>query len=293
KLKMNYRFYNYDNGTPEIKFSDWVLTDAVSAKAFFSPLAPVQSISISYTKQNAGSELNWRPSREWNVGAAYGFERYSWIRADVNATNENSGKVYVDWKPTAWITARANVLAAERRYENYDYLTFVGLAQWPAGDAVTRYSTAYRQFMFDNRDRFRAQASLAVVLVRNLTLTPTLSVRADQYPLGSPTRARLHFAERNHAAAELAGVLSPDTKILLSYMNDRQKQLISSAGQSVPPFPANQYYTAEVVDTVNTYIAAINHALLPNALDVTLTYSYVSANNSQPLVFANTTGPTL
>jgi len=74
-------------------------------------------------------------------------------------------------------------------------------------------------------------------------------------------------------------------------MNDRQKQLISSAGQSVPPFPANQYYTAEVTDNVNTYLAAVHHALIPNALDVTLTYAYVSANNTQPLIFANGTGP--
>jgi hypothetical protein len=293
KFKASYRFYDYDNGTPEIRFADWVLTDAVSAKAFFAPLAPVQSISISYTKQNAVSELTWRPSREWNVGVTYGFERYSWVRADVNATNENSGKVYVDWKPTGWVTARASVLAAERRYDSYDYLAFVGTTQWPAGDAVTRYSTAYRQFMFDNRDRIRAQASLAVDLVRNVTLTPTLLVRDDQYRLDPTTEVGLNFDKAISAGAELACVLSPDTKLLLSYMNDRQKQLISSAGQNVPPFPANQYYTAEVVDTVNTYTAGINHTVVPNAFDVTLTYSYVTANNSQPLIFANGTGPTL
>src|SRR5262249_8367135 len=163
KFKANYRFYDYDNGTPEIKFADWVLADAVSAKAFFAPLAPVQSISISYIKQNIGGELTWRPSPVWNVGVGYGLERYNWVRADVDATPENFGQASLDWKPTGWITARASVLAAARRYETYDYLGFVGAAQWPAGDAVTRYSTAYRQFMFDNRDRIRARASLAVV----------------------------------------------------------------------------------------------------------------------------------
>ena len=85
KFKASYRFYNYDNGSPEIKFADWMLVDAVSAKSFFAPLAPVQSISISYTKQNVGSELNWRPSREWNFGAIYGYERYDWMRTDVNS----------------------------------------------------------------------------------------------------------------------------------------------------------------------------------------------------------------
>ena len=219
----------------------------------------MQSISISYTKQNAGSELNWRPSREWNFGAGYGYERYNWLRADVNATKENSGKVYVDWKPASWITARASVLAAERRYENYDYLGFVGSAQWPAGAGVTQYSTAYRQFMFDNRDRFRAQASLAVDHFRNVTLTPTFSMRDDNYLLDPTTEVGAESDKAISAGVELAWMISPDTKVVVSYMNDHQQQMISSARQSVPPFPANQYYTADVTNTVNTYLAAIDH----------------------------------
>jgi hypothetical protein len=291
KFKTNYRFYNYDNGSPEIKFADWMLVDAVSAKSFFAPLAPMQSISISYTKQNAGGELNWRPTNEWNLGAIYGYERYNWTRADVDATHENSGKVYVDWKPAQWMTARASVLAAERRYESYDYLAFVGMAQWPNGAGVTQYSTAYRQFMFDNRDRLKAQASLAIDVVRNVTLTPTLSYRDDQYLLNPTTEVGLQFDRAASAGVELAWVVGPDTRLMVSYMNDRQKQVISSAGQNVPPFPVSQYYTAGVVDTVNTYIVAATHAVIPNKLDVTLSYSYVTAKNTQPLVFTDGTGP--
>ena len=131
KFKANYRYYDFDNGTPEIRFSDWVLTDAVSAKATTNNYAPVQTLSISYIKQNAGTELNWRPSRTWNLGVAYGFEHYNWLRADTNATNENSTKVYADWKPTGWITARVSALEARRRYEAYNYLAFFGYWQWP------------------------------------------------------------------------------------------------------------------------------------------------------------------
>ena len=295
KFKANYRYYDYHNGTPEIRFADWVFADAASAKGFIQTYAPVQSISISYTKQNAGGELTWRPWREWNIGAAYGFERYDWVRADANATKENSGKVYVDWQPTRWITARASVLAASRRYETYDYLGFVGAAQWPNGSAgsfgFTQYSTAYRQFMFDNRDRVKAQASVAVDLLRGLTLTPTVAVRDDDYRLNPATEVGLQFDRTTSAGVELVWVASPYTRFLVSYMHDLQKQSISSAGNSVPPFPTNQYYTAQVVDTVNTYLAAVTHAVIPNALDVTLSYTYVRSNNSQPLIFANGTGP--
>ena len=154
-----------------------------------------------------------------------------------------------------------------------------------------RYSTAYRQFMFDNRDRVKAQASVAVDLLRNLTLTPTVAVRDDDYRLNPATEVGLQFDRTTSAGVELVWVASPYTRFLVSYMHDLQKQSISSAGQSVPPFPANQYYTAQVVDTVNTYLAAVTHAVIPNALDVTLSYTYVRSNNSQPLIFANGTGP--
>src|SRR5262249_20584500 len=56
-------------------------------------------------------------------------------------------------------------------------------------------------------------------------------------------------------------------------------------------FPADQYYTAQVFDNVNTYIAGVSHAVIPNTLDLSLTYTYVTANNSQPMIFANGTGP--
>jgi hypothetical protein len=291
KFKASYRYYNFDNGSPEIKFADWVLVDANSAKNFFGALAPVQSISISYTKQNAGTELNWRPSSAWNFGAIYGYERYDWIRTDVSATQENSAKGYADSKPVAWVTARASVLGAERRYDIYYDLGLVGAAQWPNGAGVTQYASAYRQFMFDNRDRFRAQASLAVDIFRNVTLTPTVSIRDDDYRLNPATEVGLQSDKAISAGVELAWVASPDTKFIMSYMQDRQQQTITSAGQSEPPFPANAYYTANVRDTVHTYLAGMTHAVIPNKLDVSLAYSYVAANNSQPLIFATGAGP--
>ena len=289
KVKTSYRFYNYDNGTPEIKFSDWVLNDAFNAK-IFAFLAPVQSISVSYNKQNVGSEINWRPSREWNLGAMYGYERYDYIRTDVDTTRENSGKFYVDWKPAGWMTARASVLGSERRYDNYDYLAFVGIAQWPSGGA-SQYSTAYRQFMFDNRDRLRVQTSLAVDVFHNVTLTPTLSYRDDNYMLNRATEVGLNSDKAVSAGVELAWVASPDTKFVASYMRDHQEQLISSAGQNVAPFPPSAYYTANVVDNIDTYMVGATHAVIPYKLDLSLTYSYVTARNSQPLIFADGTGP--
>ena len=91
----------------------------------------ISSLSISYVKQDAGAELNWRPTKEWNVNAAYGYERYDYTQADAGATNENSVKASIDWKPFGWLTARASGYYADRIAENYNYFLNVASIQFP------------------------------------------------------------------------------------------------------------------------------------------------------------------
>ena len=153
----------------------------------------ISSLSISYIKQNAGAELNWRPSREWNLNAEYGYERYNYTETDVNITNENSGKLSADWKPTNWLTARTSGYYADRRYDTYDYDLFVAAIQFPPanpavpGSAATTsswfYSPAYQQFMFDNRERTKANFAVDVVAFRGVTISPNVKYQDDYYGL--------------------------------------------------------------------------------------------------------------
>jgi MtrB/PioB family decaheme-associated outer membrane protein len=292
KSKLSYRYYDYDNNTPEILFPDYVGADIASP----TEIAAVRSLSISYTRQNAGAELNWRPTRQWNVGAAYGWERYDRRRQDVDVTNENSGKIYADWKPTDGITARASWLYSQRRYGTYDYLGFVGNVQWPGPDTAF-YSTSYRQFFLDNRDRNIGKFSVAVNLAPNFVVTPTVGWRNDDFNLNRATEVGLLHNNSWNAGVEAAYLVSPDTRLLFSYMRERRSQLIASCGNNVLPsascdaIGAQNYYTADVRDNVNTFIVAADHALIPNKLDLKLGYTFSRAVNSQPLVFANGTGP--
>lgn len=291
KSKLTYRYYDFQNNTPELLFPDWVVTDVKLASVVSNNYTPVRSLSISYTKQNAGAEMNWRPTREWNLGAAYGYERYDWTRADVDVTNENSGKVFVDWKAMNGVTARASWLYAQRRYDNYNYLNFVGLQQWPNGGTTTRYSVAYRQFYLDNRDRNQAKVSLAVDLSPSLTITPTGGLRYDDFNLNPTTELGMNRDHSWNAGVEVMYLFAPGTNFLFSYMFENHRQLITSAGSGAPPFAANALYRADVEDRVNTFIVAVNHEWIPNKLDVRLGYTLSYARNSQPLIFANGAGP--
>lgn len=286
KAKSTYRYYAYNNDTPEIGFSNWVINDQLPL-APGSSLAPVSSLSLAYTKQNFGEELVWRPTRQWNFGASYGYERYDWTRTDATATNENSSKAFVDWKPTSWITARASWLHGERRYETYDYLDLVATTQWPTPLASTRYSTAMRQFYLDNRERNKGQFSVAIDLIRGLTLTPTLGILNDDYQIDS-TELGLTRNHSYHAGVELAYVLNPDTTFLFSYMNDRyDQQLRSSITSAGTPLTPATIYNTNIRDTVDTYMATVNYAVIPGKVDLRLGYTVAFGGNTQPSVFGD------
>src|SRR5665811_2386080 len=176
-----------DNQTPELNIANWTMIDALSAVPAHAGYSPVNTLSLAYIKQNGGAEATWRPVNSVNIGGAYGYEHYDWTRADASSTTENSGKAYADWKPFTWVTARASGLFAERRAENYDYLGNVGIFQWPQPRPITatnltgwpnatNYSPYYRQFYLDDRDRAQAKFQVAVDVLRNLTVTPTLNL---------------------------------------------------------------------------------------------------------------------
>lgn len=298
KTKFSYRLYDFQNNTPELLFPNWVVTDVKLASVTNAAYAPVRSISISYTKQNAGAEANWRPSREWNFGAAYGYERYDWTRADADVTNENSGKVFVDWKAMSGVTARASVSYSQRQYDNYNYLNFVGIAQWPNGGTTTRYSTAFRQFFLDNRDRNQGKLSLAVDLSPSFTITPTFGWRYDDYNLNSPANLNpngelgLNSDHSWNSGMEVTYVFAPGTNFLFSYVFENHSQLITSSTTSAaPPFAAGSWYSANVEDRVHTFIVAVNHEWIPNKLDVRIGYTLSYARDSQPLFFGTGAGP--
>ena len=63
KSKLSYRYYDFQNNTPELQFADWMVTDVKGAQHHRSTTyAPVSSLSISYNKQNAGADLVWSPT---------------------------------------------------------------------------------------------------------------------------------------------------------------------------------------------------------------------------------------
>jgi MtrB/PioB family decaheme-associated outer membrane protein len=297
KSKLSYRYYDFNNNTPELNFTDWTLTDVRSANSVTSAYAPVQSLSISYNKQNAGAELVWSPNRQWNVGTGYGWERYNWTRADANVTNENSGKVFADYKPWSWLLARASWTFSDRQYDTYNYRGFVGNAQWndsicinpflppiPAGQACnTQYSTAFRQFYLDNRQRQIGKFQVAIDVLRGLTVTPTFGYQDDNYSI-SATEAGLTRLQSVKGGVEVAYAISPGVNILFAYMNEYYRQNLKfTTASNIQEVNSGNTWHSDVRDNVNTIMAAANWAAIPEKLDLRLAYTISISNTDQPL----------
>jgi hypothetical protein len=277
--KLSYRYYDFDNETPQVVFPAWVSYDQVGNSSLTAPTEKsISSLTMSYIKQNGGAELNWEPSKQWIFNGALGWERYDYTETDVNTTNEYTGKLSADWKPTSWLTARVSGSYGQRRYDVYDYIDFVRDIQFPTVPGYTAgpesgawyYSTAYQQFMFDNRNRTQANFLLDLVAFSGVTLTPSIKYNDDYYGLNPLNQYGLSDSRSVSTGGDVAWVVNPHLSITLSYYWQDYDQLLYNQ-----PTPASAFTT--LVSTpdktyVNTVTAAIRYVAIPGKLNLDARY---------------------
>jgi MtrB/PioB family decaheme-associated outer membrane protein len=309
KNKAVYRIYDYDNGTPVLRFADWVVTDSKLASVTGSnnSYAPNSTLSPSYTKQNASDELVWRPNNHWNLGAVYSWERFDWKFESVNQTNEHTGKVFADWMPTSDWTVRASWLAAFRRYENYDYTNYVATTQWPGAapgfcttaSCSTRIVSAMRDFYLNNRDRNKGQIQVDWQAAPRLTISPTAGAQLDEYIIDPYTQVGQTANRSWRAGVEATYIFDPRTSFLFTYMFEsfKQKFVGSTATGTGNPFAGSTatnpaaFYNTTVADRVQTITGAVNYTVIPDRLDVRASYAVSFATDDENVVFGNLVGP--
>ena len=272
--KLTYRYYDFQNNTPELFFLNNPTRD------YSAGSEAVNSLTMAYIKQNAGADLNWRPNKEWNLGAAYGFERYDYTRLDADSTNENSGKLYGDDKPFNWFTLRASGFAGFRRYDNYDYHSNVGFFQWTCPgalcDASELYSTSYRQLMINNRDQYKATVSGDLAVIHNVTVTPFVKYVEAKYQV-DPGQQGLQDSRKWSAGADVTYVMNPNTSFMVGYMYEWGSQLLYGINCNNNSIVGAQCVGATTLTndatTVQTFTAAVRYGVIPEKLDTELRYT--------------------
>ena len=156
------RYYDRRDNTPTLTFANYAYADSGLATT-----PPLTREPHSYTRLNLEDDLKWQASRMWTFGLGYFFERYTYENGEVNATNESGARAYINMTPWSWLTGRASVQYAQRRYD-----------QWLGGTSATDFAqNAMRQFFVQNRDQTKASGIFEIQLTKDLTVSPNGGVR--------------------------------------------------------------------------------------------------------------------
>jgi MtrB/PioB family decaheme-associated outer membrane protein len=304
KSKLTYRYYGFDNETPRIIFPSWVPYDATGAPG--TTETTISSLSIGYARQNGGAALNWRPSDEWNWNAEYGYERYNYTQADVDVTNENSGKLSADWKPVNWFTARASGYYSDRTFDTYNYPAFVKSIQFPTVPGFTPttfggwfYSPAYRQFMFDSRHRTKGQFLFDLVAFRGVTITPNVKYQDDNYDVDPISQSGINHSRSTSWGIDVGLVPTRYLSFTISYDSEYYKQSLynytDAAFNSALPGNCTPGANCLIITSdkqhVNTWTAVANIAAIPDKLDFDLRYALSEGVDVQQMLTASPPGP--
>jgi MtrB/PioB family decaheme-associated outer membrane protein len=288
--KLSYRYYNFDNQTPQIFFpctgasgvnctTAWISFDRTSFPGGNEKQA--QSLSQSYVKQDAGADLNWRPSREWNLGVAYGYERYDYTQFAASSTDQNSGKIYADWTPSSWLTLRASSYYSDRTANNINYLNNQGYIQWPnttpAGNSFF-YQPAYRQLYLDDRRQWKVKAAMDLVVVHGLTLTPSVTYQDNYYPgVNGTTTLGMNDSKSWSAGIDATYLVNAGTSVSVGYMYESYAQFLygSSVTSATAVIGKGGVYSVQTNDktTVNTFTAGVRYEAIPEKLNLSLRYA--------------------
>jgi len=282
KSTLRYRYYDVDNRTPELLFPNYLAADSWFVGS------PRRNLAISYTRQNASADLNWRAMDGVVVGGGYGWEQYDRFRRDVNITNEHSAKLYADADvfggAARW---RSSVLYSVRRYDTYDAEALVE----HFGLQFSENTEQMRKFDIANRDRVKLETFLEIPINGTLTVTPNFGLRNDWYPTDIVNQLGVSRDNGWNAGVELAARLSAGLGVVLSYNYEERERHMRDCCGSAPGgvIPAN-IWSSTIDQHFHTVIAAVDWKALPNKLDFKAEYLLAlsgEANDTVPCASGN------
>jgi MtrB/PioB family decaheme-associated outer membrane protein len=277
--KLRFRYYDYDNQTPEYTFTNVVFADSeISA-------GPFTTEPESYKKTNVDEDLRWATPLKWlTLGAGYGFERWDRTNRFTTITNEHTGKVFADVKLTHSSTAHLSYSYSSRRYD---------------GDYEIDDGAWLNSRMFDLANRNRQRAKLVVDYDMNdmITISPSAGLRWDDYPETTPFQTGLSSEHSWNAGIEVgirptstlrftAGYTYEQSKLdMTAIVADADGSAVNSNGTAnnqclLPGYSFTTPYTApmtcgwsdNMTTKYHTFVGSANWQAIPGKLDFRLNY---------------------
>ncbi|NJL50261.1 MAG: MtrB/PioB family decaheme-associated outer membrane protein [Blastochloris sp.] len=310
KSTLRYRYYDNSNDTPELLFPNFVVEDIGTAAgnarrnlayAYTKQNASEELVWRADRNLTIGGSVGWeqydRDRRSVNVTNEY----IGKVFLDARFNEETRLRSSYQYSERSFNNYDFMSIAS------YIYYNPANPSQpLPAGVGVT--NMMMRQFDLADRDRQKANVSLEWTGIKNLTITPTAGLRFDDYDT-NPNESDPRYTVNNvvnattgtfpaipgqlgmtkdynwNAGVEVAYAFSPGTTLMFAYVHENFDRdlyggqcttnfatLVSSCpGGGAPP---PRYFFSNMDENVDTYIVTANIELVPDTLDLKVSYSY-------------------
>src|SRR5574337_48300 len=279
-LSSGYRFYDFDNRTPELVFPATVVRDTSIA------VGPEVSTSFSYRKHNAHVDAGYPILSDLHIKLGYEWER--WDRnpnqREISNSDEHSLKFSSDWTPIDWLLFRATYRRGWRTVDNYvpqarDQYVTTKIEGEPFTPDSTGQSVLLRKFDEADRIRDKFEILASITPIETLNFTTTYGFIRDDFnrsPLGlQDSRGWSLGGDLTYSPFAWLSVFVNYTREEFNYDQlSRSRPVVSGEGVDFPDFNWRSINR----DKVDTYGVGADVALIPKRLNFRLTYTFSDAD---------------
>lgn len=253
RIKGHARHYDYDNQTDEINFTNgYVETDA-----FVTGIA-VTNLPSSYSKTRAGLDLGFDIGQRTGLGLGYQYESTNRENREVEEQDDHTFKASADNRALTWLDIRASYERTERDIGDYNFDVYR-----LSGDDLEQLPQLRKYDQADlTRDRIRLQTTFFPS--EPLSFGASAAYGKDDFkdsPYGLLEDSHLLLSfDTTYAAADRVSV-----NLFYSYEQYENTQRGNDGTVD---------WSAEGEDQIHTAGARLNLVLVPDRMDLDLTYSY-------------------
>lgn len=267
RVKGHFRYFDYDNQTDQINFSNgYVETDA---NAITTPIANLPS---SYTKTRAGLDLGFDVMKRTNLGVGYTYERTNRDHREVDQQNDHIYKFSLDNRSLSWLDIQTSYERTNREISAYNFDVYL-----ESGDDLDQLPQLRK---YDQADLIRDRVRFQTIFypIQALSLSGSLTYGKDDFtdsPYGLLEDTHYIFAfDTDYAIGESAAV-----NLFYSFEKYENTQRANDGASD---------WAAEGEDQVDSLGGGLTLAVIPDRLDLGLTYTYSQVDGN--IAFASPSG---
>ena len=268
-LQGKLRYFEYDNNTDQINFPGFVPADDF----FVTPDAPgatsIVNLPTSYKKTTAGGDLGFDVFTKTRLTLGYTYEQTKRTNREVDRQDDQIFGGSVDTNLISWLDLRASYQRTDRDIDDYDFDVYLesgqDLEQLPG---LRKYDEANM-----TRDRFQFQAT--AYPLETLVLSGSFTYGEDDFndsPYG--LLEDKHYIFTFEADYNVSDRLNLHGFYSYEYYKNRQKDF--GEVPSAPLVDADWFSRSE--DIVNTVGARVQAGLIPDKLDLDISYSFADVD---------------